>query len=390
MNESIISQRIPYSQIRVMSDAAQKMEAEGRRVIHLEIGRPDFTTPENVVNAAIDALKAGKVHYSANAGIPELRKAIAGKYSERCGLSYDFSKEIIVTNGVAEGIYLAMGALLNPGDQVLIPDPAWINYEVVPLLNLVEPVHYSLKKETDFLPDLDELERLITPRTKMICVVNPSNPTGMIIPREFLLRIGELAVKHDLVILSDEIYEDIVYEPGAFTCMATLPELKERTILLNGFSKSYSMTGWRMGYALGPAAYINAMLRLHQYTLTSTNTFAQWGALEAITGTQQPVADMLKEFKARKEYIYKELNAVEGLSCAEPQGAFYLFVSVKDLGLTGHEAANRLLNDYGVVTVPGESFGENGAGYIRLSYASSIENLKAAAALIKEFVTSVS
>ncbi|WP_165445157.1 pyridoxal phosphate-dependent aminotransferase [Bacilliculturomica massiliensis] len=389
MKESIISQRIPYSQIRVMSDAAQKMESEGRKVIHLEIGRPDFTTPDNIVNAAIDALKAGKVHYSANAGIPELRKAIARKYQERYQLSYDYAKEVIVTNGVAEGIYLAMGALLDPGDQVLIPDPAWINYEIVPLLNLAEPVSYSLKKENNFLPDAAELEKLITPRTKMIFIVNPSNPTGMVIPAEILKELGELAVKHDLVIVSDEIYEDIVYAPASFTCMATLEALKERTIVLNGFSKSYSMTGWRMGYALGPAEYINAMLRLHQYTLTSTNTFAQWGALEAVSGTQQPVADMLKEFEARKEYIYNELNGIEGLSCVKPQGAFYLFVSVRELGLTGFEAAHRLLQDYGVVTVPGESFGANGAGYIRLSYASSMENLKAAAALIREFVENV-
>ena len=387
--ETIISQRIPYSKIRVMVDAAQKLEAEGKRVIHLEIGRPDYNTPDNVVNAAIDALKAGKVHYAPNAGIPELRKAICKKYSQRYNYICDYATEVLVTNGVAEGIYLALGALLNPGDQVLVPDPAWINYEIVPLMGLQEPIKYSLKKENNYLPDIEEIESKITSRTKMIMLVNPSNPTGMVFSKEILLNIVKLAQKYNLIIVADEIYEDIVYKPVEFTSMANFEEIRDRLIILNGFSKSYSMTGWRVGYAVGPSKMINVMLRLHQYTITSTTTFAQWGALDALEGTQQPRIDMLKEFEKRKDFIYNSINEIPNLSCQKPDGAFYLFVSVKELGMDGYTAADILLNEYGVVTVPGESFGKEGTGYIRLSYASSMENLIEAVDKLKAFVHNV-
>jgi len=368
-----------------MVEAAQELEAEGKKVIHLEIGRPDFNTPDNIVNAAIDALKAGKVHYSANAGIAELRKAICKKYSKRYNYNCDFATEVVVTNGVAEGIYLAMGALLNPGDQILIPDPAWINYEVVPLMGLAEPIKYSLRAENDFLPDLAEIEDKITNRTKMIMLVNPSNPAGRVIPDETLRGIASLTQKYNLIIVSDEIYEDIVYSPTKFTSLACFEDIRDRLIILNGFSKTYSMTGWRMGYALGPAEMINAMLRLHQYTITSTNTFSQWGALEALEGTQQPIVDMLNEFERRKDFVYNSISKIPNLTCSKPEGAFYLFVSVKQLGMDGFTAADILLKEYGVVTVPGESFGKEGAGYIRISYASSMENLIEAVNKIKAF-----
>ncbi len=383
--ESIIAQRIPYSKIRVMAEAAQRLEAEGRKVIHLEIGRPDFTTPDNIVEACIAALKAGKVHYSPNAGIPELRKAIARKYAERHGYVCDFATQVLVTNGVAEGIYLALAAVLNPGDQVLVPDPAWINYEVVPIMNLAEPVSYSLRQENGFLPDPGEIEEKITARTKALMLVNPSNPTGMVIPGTILRGMADLAKKHDLVLVADEIYEDIVYSPAKFTSLASFPDIRDRLIVLNGVGKSYSMTGWRIGYAVGPAAMSNAMLRLHQYTITSTATFAQWGALEALEGTQEPRKAMLREFERRKDFVHEAVNGIPGLSCVKPEGAFYLFVSVRELGLDGFAAADALLNEYGVVTVPGESFGREGAGYIRLSYASSMENLREAVAKLGDF-----
>lgn len=384
--DSLTSQRIPYSEIRKMFDAAKRLEDEGRKVIHLEIGRPDFNTPQHIVEAAVDALHAGKVHYAPNAGIPELRQAISDKYRNRYALDYNPGTDIVVTNGVAEGIYLAMHALLNPGDQVLVPDPTWINYNIVPVVHFIEPVNYSLRAENGFLPDINEIEDKITSRTKMIVLVSPANPTGSVMPKELLEKVAALAHKHNLIVLSDEIYEDIVYAPAEHISIATLQGMKDRTIVLNGFSKTYSMTGWRLGYAVGPKSFINPMLRLHQYMITSTNTFAQWGALTALTGDQGPAKDMILEFNKRRDFIFEAVSKVKGLSCIKPDGAFYLFVSVKETGLDGYQAANLLLEKAGIVTVAGESFGRNGAGYVRLSYASSMENLKEAASRIESLI----
>lgn len=387
--ESLIAARMPYSKIRQMMDQANKMEEGGAHLIHLEIGRLDFNTPDNIVQAAIDALHAGKVHYTANTGIIELRKAIAQKYQTRHSLGYDPAKEILVTNGVAEAIYLAIRTLLNPGDQVLIPDPTWINYEIVPLTGFIEPLAYSLNEANGFVPDMEELERLVTNRTRMIVLVNPSNPTGKLLSLPQLEQIADFAKKHDLIVASDEVYEDIVYAPARFTSIATLPGMRERTVILNGFSKTYSMTGWRIGYAVGKEAFINPMLRLHQYALTSVNSFAQWGAVEALCGTQEPFRKMHAEFTRRRDYIYERISHIDGLSCSKPDGAFYLFVDVKGLGLTGNEAANILLHEYGVVCVPGESFGRQGAGYLRLSYASSMEDLIEAGNRFEQFARAV-
>ncbi len=367
-------------------DKANKMEKEqGKKLIHLEIGRPDFNTPQNIIDACKKALDEGKVHYCANAGIIELRKSIAKKYKERYNLDYDAATQVIVTNGVAEAIYTAIRALLDPGDQILVPNPTWINYEIVPQTGFIEPVDYPLNEANGFRPTVEELEKLVTPRTKAIVLVNPSNPTGKLTPRDGLVKIAEFAKKHDLIVLADEVYEDIVYKPAEFTCFASLDDMQERTVILNGFSKSYSMTGWRIGYAVGPAKMINAMLRLHQYALTSVNTFAQYGALEAYEGPQDSLHAMHAEFEKRKNFIYQAICDTDGLSCSEPEGAFYLFISVKELGLTGIEASDILLSEYGIVTVPGESFGSEGAGYFRMSYASSMDDLKKAAEQFKAF-----
>jgi aminotransferase len=382
--ESIKAQRIPYSQIRVMFDVARKLEQQGKEIIHLEIGRPDFNTPKHIVEAAVDALRAGKHHYSPNAGIPELRQAIAGKFIKEYQLDYNPNSEIVVTNGVAEGVYVAINALLNPGDQVLIPDPSWLNYNVVALTNFVEPVGYALSEENNFQPDPDQIEDKITPRTKMIILVSPSNPLGSVTNQKALERIAQLANKYDMVILSDEIYEKIVYSPARHLSIATLERMRDRTLLLNGFSKFYSMTGWRIGYVLGPAKLVNPILRYHQYMITSTNTFAQWGAITALNGDQGPSYAMVEEFRKRRDYLYQAINRIPGFSCIEPEGAFYLFPSVKDTGMDGYQMADLLLEKAGVATVAGESFGKNGAGYIRMSYSNSLENLKAAVAKIEK------
>lgn len=380
--ESIAAQRIPYSEIRVMFDAARQLEQQGRDIIHLEIGRPDFNTPEHIVEAAIKALREGKHHYSPNAGILELRQAIAKKCSDEYQLEYNPDSEIVVTNGVAEGVYLAMHALLNPGDQVLIPDPAWVNYNPVALTNFVEPVGYPLDEKNDFQPDPDGIEDKISSRTKMIVLISPSNPTGAVTGRDVLEKIAHLANKYDLAVLSDEIYEKIIYPPSEHVCLATLEGMKNRTLVLNGFSKYYSMTGWRIGYVLGPEKLINPILRYHQYMITSTNTFAQWGAIEALKGDQGPSEAMLNEFQIRRDYFYDAVIQIPGFTCTKPEGAFYLFPSVKKTGMDGYQMANKLLEKAGVATVAGECFGKSGAGCIRLSYANSLENLKSAVSRI--------
>lgn len=381
--ESIKAQRIPYSGIRTVFDRAKELESEGQAIIHLEIGRPDFDTPSHIVEAAVEALRAGKHHYSQNAGIPELRQAITDKYAEEYQLEYSPKSDVVVTNGVAEGVYVAIHSLLDPGDQILIPDPRWVNYDVDAISNDVEPVDYTLYEDKNYQPDPDDIADKITPKTRMILLASPSNPTGGVNSLAVLEKIAQLAQEHDLVVLSDEIYEKIIYPPAEHISIATLEGMKERTLILNGLSKFYSMTGWRLGYVLGEEKYLNPILRYHQYMVTSTNTFAQWGAVTALKGDQGPAFAMIGEFQRRRDYIYKAINQISGFSSAEPLGAFYLFPSVKETGMDGYQMSKMLLEKASVATVPGECFGKNGAGHIRISYANSLENLKVAVANIK-------
>jgi aminotransferase len=380
--ESLKAQRIPYSQIRVVFDKAAELERQGKHVIHLEIGRPDFNTPDHIVEAAIKALKEGKHHYCPNAGVPELRQAIVEKIGDEYKLDYDAATEVIVTNGVAEGVYLAINALLDPGDQILIPDPAWLNYQQVTLTNYVEPVPYALFETEGFLPDPEDIEQRITSRTKAILLLSPSNPTGAVLNPHVLEKIASLTVKHDLLILSDEIYRKVIFPPAEHVSSATLPGMRDRTLILDGFSKFYSMTGWRIGYVLGPGRLIDPMLRYHQYMITSVNTFAQWGAIEALRGDQSPSRNMVKEFRKRRDCIYEAMNRIPGFQCAKPQGAFYLFPNIQQTGMDGFQMSQMLLEKAGVATVAGECFGKCGAGHIRISYSNSMDNLNKAMAKI--------
>ncbi len=295
----------------------------------------------------------------------------------------------MVSNGVAEGVYLAIHALLNPGDQILIPDPRWVNYDVDAFTNSVDPVDYALDESSGYQPDPDEIEDIITDRTRMILVASPSNPTGGVTTKSILEKIAELAVKHDLLVMSDEIYEKIVYPPAEHVSIATFPEMRERTILLNGFSKFYSMTGWRLGYVLGPRALVDPILRYHQYMITSTNTFAQWGAVAALKGNQEPSSAMVREFQARRDYMSNAINEISGFQCPKPDGAFYLFPSVRDTGMDGFKMAEMLLEKAGVATVAGECFGKNGAGHIRISYSNSLENLRTAVEKIRSVMSKI-
>ncbi|MCL1941585.1 MAG: pyridoxal phosphate-dependent aminotransferase [Synergistaceae bacterium] len=383
-SDSIIAKRIPYSPLRVMFDAAAEIEKSGRKLVHMEIGRPDFETPAHIVEAAVKALRGGQHHYCPTHGIIELREAISQKYINEYGINYSPATDILVTNGVAEGIFVAMAALLDPGEQVLIPDPIWMCYDTIPVMNFAEPVPYTLREENGFQPDFEELESLITPRTKMICVVSPSNPTGAVLNAQSLQKIAQIAEKYDLFVLSDEIYEKIIYPPAAHTCFASLDGMRERTIVLNGFAKYYSMTGWRLGYAVGPQKPINAMIRYHQYMLTSVTTFSQFGAIAALAEDPSPSVKMLEEFKKRRDYFADALSEVEGFDCPLPDGAFYLFPSIKGTGLSSQELAFKLLNEAGVVCVSGDVFGKHGKDHLRFSYTCSLDDLKIAAENIKK------
>jgi len=385
--ESIKAQRIPYSGIRKVFDKARQLEGEGRSIIHLEIGRPDFATPPHIVDAAVKALREGKHHYSQNAGIPELRHAIAEKFNAEYKLDYSPESEVVVTNGVAEGVYVAIHSLLNPGDQILLPDPRWVNYDVDAISNDVEPIDYKLYEDRNYQFDPAEIADKITPKTKMILLLSPSNPTGSVNSRKNLEQIAQLADEHNLLILSDEIYEKIIYPPAEHFSIATLEGMKERTLILNGFSKFYSMTGWRQGYIVGPEKFLNPILRYHQYVVTSTNTFAQWGAVTALKGDQAPSYVMVSEFLKRRDFICEAFNQIPGFSSTKPDGAFYLFPSVKEAGLSGYEMSQKLLEKASVATVPGECFGRCGAGHIRISYANSLENIKEAVVNIKDIMS---
>ncbi len=350
----------------------------------MEIGRPDFDTPAHIVEAAVQALHTGQHHYCANAGIFELREAVAEKYAQEYRLDYDPATEIVITNGVAEGVFLALNALLDPGDQVLIPDPRWVNYEPVAFTALAEPVSYSLREDAGFQPQPEEIADRITPRTRMLILASPSNPTGGVIGAEIFERLAELTERHDLLVLSDEIYEKIIYPPARHICAASLDGMRRRTVVLNGLSKCYSMTGWRLGFALGPRRLIEPLLRYHQYMITSTNTFAQWGGVAALTGDQGPARAMVQEFARRRDYIADAVDSLPGFSCTKPAGAFYLFPSIKDTGLSGIELSTRLLEEAGVATVAGEYFGRGGSGHVRISYANAMENLQEAVSRIRE------
>jgi aminotransferase len=384
--ESIKARRFPYSQIRVIFDKARELERQGNHIIHLEIGRPDFNTPDHIVEAAIKALREGKHHYCPNAGVPELRQAIVEKIEDEYHLCYSADSEVIVTNGVAEAVYLAINALLDPGDQILIPDPAWLNYQPVTLSNYVEPVPYELFGERGFQPDPDDIERRITSRTKAILLLSPSNPTGSVLHPKMVEQIATIAEKNDLLILSDEIYRKIIFPPAKHLSSATLSGMRDRTLILDGFSKFYSMTGWRIGYILGPEKLVNPMLRYHQYMITSVNTFAQWGAIEALKGDQSPSENMVDEFRKRRDYISEAVDQIPGFKGSKPEGAFYIFPNIQETGMDGFQMSQMLLEKAGVATVAGECFGKCGAGHIRLSYSNSMDNLKKAVSSIGEVI----
>lgn len=376
---------LPFSEIRVMMERATQMQKNGEDVIHMEIGRPDFDTPEVIKQAANTALANGNVFYTSNYGTPELRQAIADKLKRDNGIDYK-AEEILVTIGVGEGTYAAVAAFTEPGDEILVPDPVWLNYIHVPHFFGAVPVSYKLREENDYQIDLNEIEGLITPKTKMLVINTPGNPTGVVQSRDTLEKLADIAKKHDLIVVSDEIYEKLVYDGARHVSIAALPGMKERTITLNGFSKCYSMTGWRLGYAAAPLEFIKAMVRVHAYINTCAPSFVQEAGITALEKAEPDVQEMVKEYQRRRDYAVSAINAIDGLSCKTPGGAFYIFVNIKSLGRTSAEMADYLLDHAKIAAVPGSAFGPQGEGYIRLSYACSYERIVEAMERLKKAV----
>jgi aminotransferase len=370
------------SGIRKFFDIAATM----KDVISLGIGEPDFTTPEPILQAGIRSLQNGETHYTSNWGKIELRQAIANNLKNLYGVSYNPENEIIATVGVSEALYLTMVAILDPGDEVIIPTPCFVSYQAEVLLAGGVPVEIPSKIENNFQLDPDEIRAAITPKTKVIFVGYPSNPTGAVAEREVLLEVAKLAEAHNLLIISDEIYDRLVYG-FEHVCVPALGEsIKRRTILLGGFSKDYAMTGWRIGYACGPTEVIKGLVRIHQYTIMSAPTTAQDAAIEAMKSGEKYVQEMVAEYDRRRKLIVSGLNRL-GLRTFEPRGAFYAFPNVRASGMDDETFAETLLKEEAVAVVPGNSFGPGGEGFVRACYATAYEKIEEALHRMERFMS---
>jgi aspartate/methionine/tyrosine aminotransferase len=367
-----------------VSARARALEATGRSIIHLQIGEPDFDTPSNVREAAKRALDEGATHYAPFPGIPQLREAIAEDATARKGFPVTPDRVFVTVGGKGVMLY-AILALIDPGDEAIVPDPGYPIYESLVRFVGGTPVPIPIRMANDFRLDVDELASLVTPRTKMIVINSPANPTGGVLTRGDLERIAELAQRHDLVVLADEIYGRILYDGTEHVSIASLPGMAERTIVLDGFSKTFAMTGWRLGYAIVPPWLVHAYGQLVINTISCAPTFAQVGAVEALRGPQDAVDAMVVEFRARRDLVVDGLNAIPGIRCLRPTGAFYAFPDISGTGVGGAELAERLLHEAGVCVLSGTAFGGVGTDHIRISYANSQANLREALARIRAF-----
>lgn len=371
---------LPPSGIRKFFDIASGV----KDVISLGVGEPDFTTPWRVREAAIYGYEKGYTTYTSNWGLMELRELISGYELESTGVDYSPKNEILVTTGVSEAIDLAVRAITDPGDEVLIVEPSYVSYCPCVIMAGGEPIHVSTKVENDFKVTREDLEASITPRTRAIIMNYPNNPTGAIMTRKALEDVADVAIEHDLMVISDEVYEKLTYE-GKHVSIASLNGMRDNTILLNGFSKAFAMTGWRLGFACGNPEVIEAMMKIHQYTMLCAPINAQMGAIEALKNGQGEMRDMVKEYNRRRRVIVNGFNKL-GMTCFEPKGAFYAFPSIKSTGLTSDQFAERLLFEQKVVCVPGDVFGKSGIGHLRCSYATSMEGIKEALGRIEAFL----
>lgn len=385
--DNLISQKvhsISPSGIRKFFDLLSSVEG----VISLGVGEPDFVTPWHIREAATHSLERGYTMYTSNYGMLELRQELAKYLEHHYGVSYQPEREILVTVGVSEGLDLAVRAILNPGDEVIIPDPWYVSYPPCVILAGGTPVFVPLSKQNDFVLKVEDVEPLINKRTKAILIGYPSNPTGAVMSRKELAGIAKLAQKYNLLVISDEIYARLVYGVE-HTCFASLPGVKEQTILLGGFSKAFAMTGWRIGYIAANPQLIEAMLKIHQYTMLCAPTMGQMAGIEALRSGEDDVAKMVKEYDSRRRFIVRKLNEI-GLPCFEPKGAFYAFPSIEATGMSSEEFAERLLMEEQVAVVPGSAFGQCGEGFVRCCYATSLASIEEALKRMERFVKKVS
>ena len=374
---------IEPSGIRKFFDIASEMDD----VISLGVGEPDFDTPWHIRDEGIYSLEKGRTFYTSNSGLTELRMEITRYLKRRFRLDYDYKTETLITVGGSEAIDIAMRTMLDPGDEVLIPQPSYVSYEPCCILAGGKPVIIELQAENDFRLTKEQLEAAITPKTKLLVLPYPNNPTGAVMEREDLEEIAEVIRAHDLFVLSDEIYAELTYVEGQeHVSIASLPDMKERTIVINGFSKSHAMTGWRLGYACGPHVILEQMLKIHQFAIMCAPTNSQYAAIDALKNGDEDVAMMRGQYDARRRYLmyaFKEM----GLDCFEPFGAFYVFPCIREFGMTSDEFATKLLMTEKVAVVPGSAFGKSGEGFIGISYAYSLENLKIALGRVNQFIT---
>ena len=378
LSQTIVN--IKPSGIRKFFDIVSEM----KDAISLGVGEPDFDTPWHVRDEGIYSLEKGRTFYTSNSGLTELKEEISNYLDRRCHVHYNPKNEIIVTVGGSEGIDIAMRAMLDPGDEVLIPQPSYVSYEPCCLLAGGKPVIIELKAENEFRLTKQELIDAITDKTKLLVLPFPNNPTGAIMEKEDLEAIAEVIIEKDIFVLSDEIYSELSYKEDHVS-ITSLPGMKERTILINGFSKAYAMTGWRLGYACGPKEIIEQMLKIHQFAIMCAPTTSQYAAVEAMRNGDEDVAKMREAYNQRRRYLmqaFKEMN----LDCFEPYGAFYVFPCIKEFGMTSEEFATRFLEEEKVAVVPGTAFGDCGEGFLRISYAYSLENLKVALNRMAHFV----
>ncbi len=379
LNEKITA--IKPSGIRKFFDIVSEMDD----AISLGVGEPDFDTPWHIRDEGIYTLEKGRTFYTSNAGLKELRIEIAKYLDRRFHLQYDPLKEILITVGGSEGIDNAFRAMLDPGDEVLIPQPSYVSYEPCCILAGGVPVIIELQEENQFRLTAEELEAAITPKTKMLVLPYPNNPTGAVMEKSDLQAIAQVVIDHDLYVLSDEIYAELCYLEE-HTSIASLPGMKERTVVINGFSKSHAMTGWRLGYACGPQVIMDQILKIHQFAIMCAPTNSQYAAVEAMRNGDEDVAMMREQYNQRRRFLIHEFERM-GLKCFEPFGAFYIFPSIKEFGMTSDEFATRLLREEKVAVVPGTAFGDCGEGFLRISYAYSLENLKIALGRLEQFIT---
>ena len=377
LNKIITS--IPPSGIRKFFDIANEMQD----VISLGVGEPDFDTPWHIREEGIYSLEKGRTFYTANAGLRDLRVEIHNYLERRCHVSYDPDKEIVVTVGGSEGIDIAMRAMLDPGDEVLIPQPCYVSYVPCAVLAGGVPVAIELEEKDQFCLTPEKLLEKITPKTKLLVLPFPNNPTGAVMNRRQLEEIAKIVIEHDLFVLSDEIYSELTYGEEEHVTIASLPGMRERTVLINGFSKAFAMTGWRLGYACAPAVILKQMLKIHQFAIMCAPTNSQYAAVEALRNCDEEVKEMRESYNQRRRFLVHEFKRMK-LECFEPFGAFYIFPNIKEFGMTSEEFATRLLEE--VAVVPGTAFGDCGEGFLRISYAYSLEDLKEAIGRLGRFI----